>query len=61
MRTVLNEAEIRTMVNELKANAPDITNEDIQKKIRGSLVLQGFVWSEEMERKVRYCININPN
>jgi hypothetical protein len=49
------------MVNELKANAPDITNEDIQKKIRGSLVLQGFVWSEEMERKVRYCININPN
>lgn len=61
MRTVLTEAEIRMMLNELKSQDPNITNEDAQKKIRGNLVLQGFEWSEEMERRVRYCININPN
>jgi hypothetical protein len=60
MKTVLNETEIRTMVNGLKTKDPNITNENVQKKIRCSLVLQGFSWSEDMGRKIRYCININP-
>jgi len=60
MNTPLNEMDIRTMVNGLKTKDPNITNEDIQKEIRGSLVLQGFLGSEDMERKIRYCININP-
>jgi hypothetical protein len=60
MKTLLSETEIRIMVNGLKTKDPDITGENIQKSIRGNLVLQGFDWSEDMERKVRYCIRINP-
>jgi hypothetical protein len=60
MNTLLKEMEIRMMMNGLKDEDPDITNENLQKKIRGGLVLQGFSWSEEMERKIRYCIQINP-
>jgi hypothetical protein len=60
MKTPPNEREIRMMVNGLKTEDPNITSDDIQKKIRGNLVLQGFGWSEEMERKIRYCIRINP-
>lgn len=61
MKTLLNETEIRMMVNGLKTKDPNITKEDAQEKIRASMVLQGFEWSEDMERKIRYCININPN
>jgi hypothetical protein len=61
MRTLLNEAEIRMMVNGLKTEDPNIANEDVVKKIRGSLVLQGIEWSEDMEKKIRYCVHINPN
>jgi hypothetical protein len=60
MKTLLNETEIRMMVNGLKTKDPNITSEDIQKRIRGSLVLQGFDWSGDLERKIRYCIRINP-
>ena len=60
MKTLLSEAEIRTMMDGLKTRDPNISNEDVQKWIRGNLVLQGLQWSEEMERKIRYCININP-
>jgi hypothetical protein len=60
MKTTLNETEIRMLMNGLKIKDPDITNEDVQKRIRGSLVLQGFECSEDMERKIRYCIQINP-
>jgi vacuolar-type H+-ATPase subunit C/Vma6 len=60
MKTLLSETEIRMMVDGLKTKDPNITGENIQKSIRGNLVLQGLVWSEEMERKIRYCININP-
>jgi hypothetical protein len=60
MRTLLNEAEIRMMMDGLKTEEPEITKENLQKKIRGGLVLQGFTWSEDMERKIRYCIQINP-
>lgn len=60
MKTLLSETEIRMMVNGLKTKDPHITGENIQKSIRGSLVLQGFEWSEEMERKIRYCVRINP-
>ncbi len=60
MKTALNETEIRAMVNGLKTKDPNITNENVQKKILCSLVLQGFSWSNDMERKVRYCIHINP-
>ena len=61
MKTLLNEAEIRMMMNGLKIEDPDITKENLQKKIRGGLVLQGFASSEDMERKIRYCIQINPS
>ena len=60
MNTLLNEMEIRTMVKGLKTKDPNITDEDVQKKIRCCLVLQGVLWSEDMERKIRYCIHINP-
>ena len=60
MNTLLKEMEIRMLMNGLKTEEPAITNENLQKKIRGGLVLQGFAWSEEMERKIRYCIQINP-
>jgi hypothetical protein len=60
MKTLLNETEIRMLVEGLKTQDPDITNEDVQKRIRGNLVLQGFEWSDEMERKIRYCLHINP-
>jgi hypothetical protein len=61
MRTLLNETEIRMMMNGLKTEDPEITKENLQKKIRGGLVLQGFTWSEDMERKIKYCIQINPS
>jgi hypothetical protein len=60
MNTCLKETEMRTIMNGLKDEDPEITSENLQKKIRGGLVLQGFMWSEEMERKIRYCIQINP-
>lgn len=60
MKTLLNETEIRAMMNGLKTEDPDMTSENLQKKIRGGLVLQGFSSSDDMERKIRYCININP-
>jgi hypothetical protein len=60
MNTLLNETEIRMMVNGLKTSDPNITSRNIQKKIRGSLLLKGLEWSEDVERKIRYCININP-
>jgi hypothetical protein len=60
MKTLLNETEIRMMMHGLKTEEPDITSEILQKKIRGGLVLQGFAWNEDMERKIRYCIQINP-
>jgi hypothetical protein len=60
MRILLSETEIRMMMHGLKTDEPDITKENLQKKIRGGLVLQGFAWSEDMERKIRYCIQINP-
>lgn len=61
MKTPLNETEIRTMVNGLKSEDPNITTEEVVKKIRGSLVLQGVAWNEDVDRKIRYCIHINPN
>lgn len=61
MNTLLSETEIRIMVNGLKTSDPNITSENIQKRIRGILVLKGFEWSEDVERKIRYCIHINPN
>lgn len=60
MNTLLNEMEIRTMVNGLKTKDPNITNKDVQNEIRCRLILQGFLWTDDMERKIRYCIHINP-
>jgi hypothetical protein len=60
MNALLNETELRTMVNGLKNSDPNITSKNIQKKIRSSLVLKGLEWSEDLERKIRYCIYINP-
>jgi hypothetical protein len=59
MRT--NEAEIRAMLEGLKAQNPDITNEHIMRRVRLDLEGEGCEWSEDLERKVMYCIHINPN
>ena len=61
MNTLLDETAIRMMVDGLKTSDPDITNENVQKRIRGNLESQGFQWSEALERKIRYCVHINPN
>jgi hypothetical protein len=60
MNTLLDETAIRTMVNGLKTNDPQITNENVQKRIRGNLESQGFQWNEALERKIQYCVRINP-
>jgi hypothetical protein len=60
MKTPLDETAIRTMVDGLKTHDPEITNEAVQKRIRGNLESQGFHWSEDLERKIRYCFHINP-
>lgn len=55
----LNETEIRRLLDGLKTKTPDLNNDALQKRIRGSLESQGFQWNEDLERKVRYCIHIN--
>lgn len=57
--TPLNETEIRRLLDGLKTKNPDLTNDALQKRIRGSLESQGFPWNENLERKIRYCIHIN--
>jgi hypothetical protein len=61
MRTQINEAEMRAIVNELKINNPDITNEHIIGRVRLNLESEGCEWRDDLERKVIYCIHINPN
>lgn len=61
MRAQINEAEMRAMVEGLKIKDPDITNEYIVKRVRLNLESEGCGWSEDWERKVMYCIHINPN
>jgi len=61
MNTPLNEAAIRGMIESVRNTNPNITSEDVIKKIRASRESQGLVWSEDLERKIRYCIQINPN
>jgi len=61
MNTPLNEAAIRGMIEAIRKSSPHITSEDVIKKIRASRESQGLAWSEDLERKIRYCIQINPN
>ncbi len=61
MSVPLNEANIRAIIEELKKADPNITVENIIKRIRASRESQGLQWNEDLERKIRYCIQINPN
>lgn len=61
MRTQITEAEMRAVVEGLKIKNPDITNEYIVGRVRLNLESEGFGWSVDLERKVMYCIHINPN
>ena len=62
MNPPLNEAEIRVMIEELKANDPYITLENCIYRIKLNVESQGsFKWSDDLENKIRYCFNINPN
>jgi SpoVK/Ycf46/Vps4 family AAA+-type ATPase len=61
MNTPLNEAAIRGMIEAVRKTNPHITSEDVIKRIRTSRESQGLVWSEDLERKIRYCIQINPD
>ena len=61
MKTQITEAEMREMVEGLKVRNSDATSEHIIKMVRLNLECEGFGWSQDLERKVKYCININPN
>jgi cell division inhibitor SulA len=61
MSIPLNEEKIRQIIEELKQTDPNITIEEVIKRIRASRESQGLQWNEDLERKVRYCIQINPN
>jgi hypothetical protein len=61
MNTLLKETEIRKIVDGLKTKDPEITNDLLKTRVRGSLESQGFQWNEDLERKISYCIHINPN
>jgi hypothetical protein len=60
MNTPLNEAAIRGMIEAIRKTDPQITSEDVVKKIRASRESQGQVWSGDLERKIKYCIQIDP-
>ena len=60
MNTPLNEAAIRGMIEAVRKTDPQITSEDVIKRIRASRESQGQVWSEDLEKKIRYCIQIDP-
>lgn len=61
MKTQITEAEMREMVERLKVRNSDTTSEHIIRMVRLNLEYEGFEWSQDLERKVKYCININPN
>jgi hypothetical protein len=61
MNTPPNEAAIRRMIEAIRETNPDITSEEIIKTIRASRESQGQAWTEDFERKIRYCIQIDPN
>jgi hypothetical protein len=61
MSNPINEAEIRAMVERLKTTDPKMTNENVIKRIRSQLELTGVEWSNDLERKISYCVRINPN
>ncbi|HUA64941.1 MAG TPA: hypothetical protein VME24_03775 [Alphaproteobacteria bacterium] len=61
MKTQITEAEMREMVDELKVRNSGTSSEHIIRRVRLNLECEGFGWSDALERKVKYCININPN
>jgi len=60
MNTPLTETALRGMIEAIRKTEPQITSEEVIKKIRVSRESQGQVWTEDLERKVRYCIQIDP-
>jgi hypothetical protein len=61
MKAQITEVEMRGMVDGLKVKNPDITSEHIVRMVRLNFECEGFGWSEDLERKVKYCIHINPS
>jgi len=61
MKAKITEAAMREMVEGLKVKNTDITSEHIVRIVRLTFEGEGFQWSEDLERKVKYCIHINPN
>jgi hypothetical protein len=61
MNASLNEAEIRAIIEGLRKTDPNITIENVLNRIRTGRESQGLHWNEGLERKIRYCVNINPN
>jgi hypothetical protein len=60
MSVPLDEAKIRSIIEDLKKTEPNISFEDVVKRIRASRESQGLQWNEDLEKKIRYCIQINP-
>lgn len=52
---------MREIVGELKGENSDRTSEHIVRLARLNLECEGFGWNEDLERKVKYCIHINPS
>jgi hypothetical protein len=61
MSARLNEAEIRATIEGLRKTDSNITTENIIKRIRAGLESLGLQWSEDLGRKIQYCVRINPN
>jgi hypothetical protein len=61
MSDVPSESEIRGIVDGLRKKHPEITNESAIQMARTHLELAGREWSKDLERKITYCLLINPN
>ena len=60
MNASFDEAAVRRMIAAIRETNRDVTPEEIIKSIRASRESQGMAWSEELERKITYCIRIDP-
>ena len=61
MNHVPDESEIRGLVAGMRKKRPEITNENVMQMARTHLELAGRKWTTDLERKIRYCIHIDPN
>jgi len=60
MSNAPDESEIRGLVAGMREKHPEITNENVIKMARTHLELAGREWTRDLERKIRYCIHIDP-